>query len=120
MMRYVCVRQGRQSNTEGPFEVYVSVTKPRYAKRGHSFVTVYRQEEGAPKTCLFPGQEVPVIGQKAARFFLESLGWIVQSASSENRTRRCRVKHSANDPYLDLCGNFPEDEVSEDTEEAAL
>lgn len=92
MTPYLCVRQKRDARgilrDDGePFTVFVTVNTPRYVKRGHSFVTVYRQDGDGPKTCLFPAQEVPSTGSRAARAFLASMGWAVQNTT----VTRCRV-----------------------------
>ncbi len=90
MTKYLCVRQKRDANgvlrEDGePFWVFVTASTPRYAKRGHSFVTVYRQEGDGPKTCLFPAQEVAGTGSVAARAFLASLGWVVRCPVPRSR-----------------------------------
>lgn len=98
MTQYLCVRRKRDANgimrEDGePFTVFVTVSTPRYAKRGHSFVTVHRQDGYGQKTCLFPAQEVPGTGSGAARAFLESLGWVVRGA-----TPRSRARHNPRQP----------------------
>ena len=90
MTEYLCVRQKRDANgilrEDGePFWVFVTASRPRYAKRGHSFVTVYRQDGDGRKTCLFPAQEVPGTGSVAARAFLASLGWVVRIPAPRSR-----------------------------------
>lgn len=90
MRSYVCVR--RKKNAQGllcgdgpPFTVFVTVATPRYTKRGYSFVTVFRQDGDGRKTCLFPAQEVPGEGARAAQTFLESLGWVVRTTVPRER-----------------------------------
>ena len=70
-------------------EVIVDVTTPRYAKRGHSFVVVYRSNENGTWDCVAPNQEVPGSGKRAAVRLLEMLGWSVQAAGEPARKRRC-------------------------------
>lgn len=95
MARYVCKRQDQDKAREGLVppdgigglsEVVVAVDVPRYARRGCSFVAVYRRDKPrGPLTCLWPGSEVSGTGQMAARLFLESMGWAVRSISTLKR-----------------------------------
>ncbi len=95
MARYVCKRQDQNEaqgclappdGIGGLSEVVVAVDIPRYARRGCSFVAVYRRDKPrGPLTCLLPGSEVPGTGQMAARIFLESMGWAVRSISTLKR-----------------------------------
>lgn len=95
MRTYVCVRRKHGRPDGERFTVFVTVSAPRYAKRGHSFVTVFREDDQGRKTCLFPAQEVPGDGDHAARTFLtERLGWFVNSDTLPKRAKRgCAVSN---------------------------
>ena len=70
-------------------EVIVDVATPRYAKRGHSFVVVYRPNDDGTWACVVPSQEVPGSGKRAAVRLLEMLGWAVQATGEPARKHRC-------------------------------
>lgn len=99
MRTYVCVRRRAGQRDGAPFTVLVTVSTPRYVKRGHSFVTVFREDEQGRKTCLFPAQEVPGAGDHAARAFLASLGWMVCDATVTPKPRCPRAFRASRAPH---------------------
>ena len=69
------------------FEVMVDVTVPRYAKQGHSFVAIYRNDDEGRRICVVPSQEVPGSASQAALRLLATLGWTVETSWGPPRKR---------------------------------
>ncbi len=55
--------------------LFASVTKPRYAKQGCSWVTLQRIDGPSGDSYLAPAIEVPATGKQAARLAAQRLGF---------------------------------------------